>query len=298
MAPYRLEPYRLDLGSIGVWTFAFDGRPAGEVREAAAELDELGFGAIWFGEGFGREALTHASLLLHATNRLTVATGIARTSLRDPLTMAMAQHTLAEAFPERFLLGLGGHRSPKQQPVPGAAGLFTPDPRPVDTMRDYLDAMDKTNAASGRVLAALGPQMLKLAAEKTLGAHTYFVPVEHTARARELLGPEPLLAVEQAVVLGNDREIAKAHVNAYMVARHQTNNLRRLGFSDDDLAGSDRLVDALTVTGDVDAVARRVREHLDAGANHVCVQVLTPDQGRIPRAEWRELADLTRYRAA
>jgi probable F420-dependent oxidoreductase len=280
---------------IGVWTFAFDGQPAGLVRDAAAELDELGYGAIWFGEAYGREALTQASLLLSATRRITVATGIARTDLRDPAAMAAAHHTLTEAFPDRFLLGLGGHRSPRQ---PG----ITADPRPISTMGDYLDAMDKAPAPFAvtpkRVLAALGPQALTLAASKSNGAHTYFVPVEHTAMARSLLGPEPLLAVEQAVVLGNDRELAKAHVTSYMIARHQTNNLRRLGFTDADFAGSDRLVDAITVVGDVDAVADRVRQHLEAGANHVCLQVLTADQDRIPLAEWRELAALIRRPSA
>ncbi|QUQ68886.1 TIGR03620 family F420-dependent LLM class oxidoreductase [Kutzneria sp. CA-103260] len=281
----------MDLGSIGVWTFAFDGQPAGEVREAAAELDELGYGAIWFAESTGREALTQASLLLHATNRLTVATGIARTVGRDPAVMALAHHTLTEAFPERFLLGLGGHRSPKQEPGITGAG----DPRPIDTMRDYLDAMDAVPGFSvrpRRALAALGPQALKLAAEKTWGAHTYFVPVEHTAQAREILGPEALLAVELPVVLGHDREVARARVGGGFRARHYANNLRRLGFTEDDLAGSDRLVDALVVTGDVDAVAKRIQEHLDAGANHVCVEVLTADSQRLPRAEWRELASL------
>jgi hypothetical protein len=167
-----------DLGSIGVWTFAFGGQPIGKVREAAAELDELGYGAVWFGEAFGREALSLASLLL------------------------------------RFLLGIGGHRSPKQQPVPGVNGFIQPEPRPLETMRDYLEAMDKAplqgfEVQPRRVLAALGPQMLRLAAEKTWGAHPYFVPVEHTAKAWEILGPEPVLAVEQAVVLGSDRDVAR-----------------------------------------------------------------------------------------
>jgi len=295
----------MDLGSIGVWTFAFEGQPIGKVREAAAELDELGYGAIWFGEAFGRDALGQASLLLHATRRMVVATGIARASLRDPLSMAAAHLTLTEAFPERFLLGLGGHRSPKQQSVPGVNDFIQPDPRPLETMRDYLEAMDKAplqgfEVRPRRVLAALGPQMLRLAAEKTWGAHPYFVPVEHTAKAREILGPEPVLAVEQAVVLGGDRDVARTHVGFYLAAQHQTNNLRRLGFGDADFADgpSDRLVDAIVVTGDTDAIAKRVREHLDAGANHVCVQVLTADPQRIPMAEWRELAGLIRRPAA
>ena len=296
----------MDLGSVGVWT-AFEGQPIGRAREAAAELDELGYGALWFPEAVGREALTQAALLLDATSTMVVATGIARASLRDPMATAMAHLTLTEAFPERFLLGLGGHRSPKQQLVPGFGGTLVADPRPVGTMRDYLEAMDKApvqgfppEVTPRRVLAALGPQMLKLASEQAWGAHPYFVPVSHTALARELLGPGPVLAVEQAVVLAGDREVARAHVGGYLAALHQTNNLRRLGFTDADLAdgGSDRLVEAITVVGDVEAVAKRVQEHLDAGANHVCLQVLTADPRRIPLAEWRELADLTRRHAA
>jgi probable F420-dependent oxidoreductase len=228
-----------------------------------------------------------------------VATGIARTSLKDPLTMAMAHHTLTEAFPERFLLGLGGHRSPKQRPVPGMSGFVANDPTPVETTRAYLEAMDQAplrgfaaDVRPRRALAALGPKMLRLAAEHTWGAHPYFVPVDHTAKAREILGPESLLAVEQAVVLGNDRDVAREHVRSYLVAAHHNGNLKRLGFTDDDLAGSDRLVDAIVATGDADAIAKRVREHLDAGANHVCIQVLTADSQRIPLAEWRELAGL------
>jgi hypothetical protein len=132
--------------------------------------------------------------------------------------MAAGQYTLTEAFPDRFLLGLGGHRSPRQ----------SSDPRPLDTLRSYLDAMDQApfGLQPNRVLAALGPQALRLSASHASGAHTYFVPVEHTAQARSLLGPEPFLAVEQAVVLGNNRDLARDHVTSYMIARHQTNNLR------------------------------------------------------------------------
>ncbi|MFI7532084.1 TIGR03620 family F420-dependent LLM class oxidoreductase [Streptosporangium sp. NPDC049376] len=286
----------VDLGRIGVWTFAFDGRPATEVREAAAELDELGYGAIWFGEAFGREALTQAALLLGATGRLAVATGIANVFLRDPIAMAAAERTLAEAFPDRFLLGLGGHRTVDQP-----AGLLPHHGRPVPTMRAYLDAMDQVPLQSPapaepspRALAALGPGMLKLAAERTRGAHTYFVPVEHTARARQVMGPGALLAVEQTVVLDRPecaREIARGFVAGYGQARHQVENLERLGFGEDDLAGggSDRLVEALVAWGDAGDIAGRVREHLDAGADHVCVQVLSAGEG-LPVRQWRELA--------
>ncbi|MEV7009348.1 TIGR03620 family F420-dependent LLM class oxidoreductase [Streptosporangium sp. NPDC051022] len=284
----------VNLGRVGVWTFAFEDQPVARVREAAAELDRLGYGAIWIGEAFGREAFTQAALLLEATERLAVATGIANIFLRGPIAAAAAERTLGEAFPDRFLLGLGGHRTVDQP-----AGLLPHHGRPVPTVRAYLDAMDQAPLRSPapaepprRVLAALGPRMLELAAERTWGAHSYFVPVEHTARAREILGPDALLAVEQTVVLerpDRGREIAREFVGGYTQALHQVENLRRLGFGDDDLldGGSDRLLEALVVWGDVETVAGRVREHLDAGADHVCVQVLAEG---LPIRQWRELA--------
>ncbi|MFE0104008.1 TIGR03620 family F420-dependent LLM class oxidoreductase [Streptomyces sp. NPDC059009] len=303
-----------DLGRVGVWTFAFDAQPAGLVREGAAEIEELGYGALWFGEAYGRDAAGQASLLLAATRRLVVATGIASVERRDPVSMAMVERTLGEAFPGRFLLGIGGHRTASQ---PGAEPAYrsgrsgpTGAPRAgaLGMMRDYLDAMDAAARLPGvpavpesvprRVLAALGPKMLQLAAERTWGAHSYFVPVAHTARARAALGPHAFLGVEQAVVLDRNldraREVAAAHVAGYMaMAHHQIANVRRLGFGDEDFVDgrpSRRLVDAIVAYGDVDALHARVREHLDAGADHVCVQVLTADPGVLPRAEWRELA--------
>ncbi|GAA3119012.1 TIGR03620 family F420-dependent LLM class oxidoreductase [Streptosporangium carneum] len=284
----------VNLGRVGVWTSAFDGQPATRVREAAAELDELGYGAIWFAEAYGREAFTQAGLLLNATERLVVATGIANVFLRDPFAMASGERALAEAFPGRFLLGLGGHRTADQPP-----GVLPHHGRPVPTVRAYLDAMDRAPLRSPapaepsrRVLAALGPRMLELAAERTWGAHPYFVPVEHTAKARETLGADALLAVEQTVILERPdraRELARGFVDGYLGAHHQVANLRRLGFGDDDLVegGSDRLLEALFAWGDVESVARRVREHLDAGADHVCVQVLGEEP---PMRQWRELA--------
>ncbi|WP_031167744.1 TIGR03620 family F420-dependent LLM class oxidoreductase [Streptosporangium roseum] len=288
----------MNLGRVGVWTFAFDGQPMSRVRDAAAELDELGYGAIWFGEGLGRDALTQAALLLNATERLVVATGIANIFLRDPIAMAAGERTLAEAFPDRFLLGLGGHRTADQPPF---LGPIPHHGRPLPTVRAYLDAMDQAPLRHPapaepprRVLAALGPRMLELAAERTWGAHPYFVPVEHTARAREIMGPDALLAVEQTVILERPdraRELARGFMAGYAQARprHQEENLRRLGFGDDDLAGggSDRLLEALIAWGDVQDIAKRVREHFDAGADHVCVQVMSED---LPRHEWRELA--------
>jgi probable F420-dependent oxidoreductase len=254
--------------SVGIWRF-FDGAPIGALRETAAEVEELGFDAIWFGEYAGREAFTQAALLLAATSRLTVATGVARFDQRSPLAAEGAIRALGEAYPGRFIAGLGGHR-------PGA--------RPLTALREYLDGMDaaelpglpQPSPRPRRVLAALGPKLLDLAAERADGAHPYFVPPEHTAMARERLGPGKYLAVEQAVLLDPAPEVAREHVGLYVrQAPHHQENLRRLGFTDADLAdgGSDRLVDAIVATGE-QAAAARIRTHLDAGADHVCVQVL------------------------
>ncbi|MEU3626546.1 LLM class F420-dependent oxidoreductase [Amycolatopsis coloradensis] len=266
--------------SVGIWTFSFDGKEIGEVRDAASEIEELGFDTLWFGEHLGREAFTQAGLLLAATSRLTVATGIARFDQREPATAAAAGRTLAEAYPGRFVLGLGGHRQ---------------GTKPLGAMRGYLDGMDRTELSTPdsphrRLLAALGPKMLSLAAERADGAHPYFVPVEHTALAREIMGPSAYLAVEQAVVLGSDREIARTHVSMYLeLAAHHRANLRRFGFTEENY-GSDRLVDTLVAVGE-DAISARIQAHLDAGADHVCLQVLTGDE-RIPLAEWRILSEV------
>ncbi|MET9291979.1 TIGR03620 family F420-dependent LLM class oxidoreductase [Streptomyces sp. NPDC003077] len=291
------------LGRIGIWTQAFDAQPAGRVREAAAEIEELGYGALWYGEAFGRDAVSQAWLLLSATRRIVVATGIANIAFRDPIALAGARRSLGEAFPGRYVLGLGGHRI--DDTVRELDGYPLPTRgRAVTTMRAYLDAMDAVPAhspvpdpAPRQVLAALGPKMLALAAERTWGTHTYFVPVAHTERAREVMGPDAFLGAEQAVVLDTDparaREVATVHVAAYLsLAPHQVANLRRLGFGDQDFADrpSARLVDALVAYGDVDAIRDRVRRHLDAGADHVCVQVLSADPAALPLTAWRELA--------
>ncbi|OGQ74406.1 MAG: LLM class F420-dependent oxidoreductase [Deltaproteobacteria bacterium RIFCSPLOWO2_12_FULL_57_22] len=288
----------MELGAIGIWTAQFDYQPAAKAREAAAELEQLGFGAIWFPESVGRESLTNAALLLGATSRIVIATGIANIYARDPVTMAAGQKTLAEAYPGRFLLGLGVSHIPLVEQVRGHRYG-----KPVASMRAYLDGMDRApyravppSVSPIRVLAALGPKMLRLAAERAGGAHPYFVPPEHTARAREILGSDRLLAVEQAVVLETDstkaREIARAHASRYLALPNYANNLRRLGFGDEDLVGggSNRLVDAIVAWGDMTAVIDRVRAHQSAGANHVCVQVLPPDPQALPIREWREVA--------
>jgi probable F420-dependent oxidoreductase len=290
----------MDLKPVGIWTGQLDYQPASQAREAVAELEELGYGAVWVGEAVGREALSNAGLLLSATTRFVVATGIANIWVRDALAMVAGQYTLAEAHPERFLLGLGVSHAPL---IEGMRGHHYQ--RPLAAMRQYLDAMDRVVTGyravppatpPPRVLAALGPKMLTLAAERAQGAHSYFVPPEHTAQARDQLGSNSWLIPEQAVVLENDpeqaREIARRHTSRYLGLPNYTNNLRRLGFGDEDLAGSgsDRLVDAIVAWGDEDAIVSRVRAHLDAGADHVCVQVLDPDRRGLPTAQWRRLA--------
>ncbi len=288
----------IGLGQIGIWTAQFDYHPAAKVREVAAELEQLGFGATWFPESVGRESLTNAGLLLGATSRIVIATGIANIYARDPVTMAAGQKTLAEAYPLRFLLGLGVSHIPLVEQVRGHTYG-----KPVASMRAYLNAMDRApyravppNVSPVRILAALGPKMLQLAAERADGAHSYFVPPEHTARARDILGSDRLLAVEQAVILETDstkaREIARAHTSRYLALPNYVNNLRLLGFDDADLGdgGSDRLVDGIVAWGNMTAVIDRVRTHQSAGANHVCVQVLTGDPRALPVQQWQELA--------
>lgn len=287
----------VDIGPVGIWTGALDAHPAPVAREAAQLVEQLGFGALWIPETLGRDPFVAAALLLGATERLPIATGIANIYARDPMTMANAQKTLAEAFPNRFLLGLGvshGHL---------VAGIRKHDySKPYSHMVEYLDRMDAARYMAvppekdpGRVLAALGPKMLELAATRSQGAHPYFTTPEHTALARAAMGADALLAPEQMCVLSTDpveaRAIARGNMKIYMGLPNYWNNLVRLGFTEADRedGGSDRLVDAVVVWGTAQQVADRVAEHHVAGANHVCVQVLRGDR-QIPEREWRDLA--------
>ncbi len=286
----------MQLGRFGIWTSALDRQPAAAARTAVAELDGLGFSALWVGEAFRREAFANASLLLAASSSLVVATGIANIWARDAQAMRAGQLTLAEAFPDRFLLGIGVSHVPL---VDTRGHRYS---QPYSAMREYLAAMDQARYESPapdhpplRVLAALGPKMLELAATRADGAHPYFVPVAHTEMARRVLGPGKLLCPEQAVVLEADparaREVARRHTGAYLRLPNYRHNLERLGFTGDDLerGGSDRLVDAVVAHGDVQAVTRRLREHLEAGADHVAIQVISADAAAIPSPAWREL---------
>jgi len=294
-----VTPFPLPIGRVGIWTGQLDFAPAAVVREAVAEVEALGYGGIWTGEAVGREVLAAASLLLAATERLVVATGIANVWARDALAMASGQAALAEAYPDRFLLGIGVSHAPL------LAVREQGYDKPLSFMRSYLDAMERGRAVYRAVppvgtpptlLAALGPRMLELAAERADGAHTYFVPPEHTAAARQRLGPDKMLAPEQVAVLASDpavaREIARRHTSSYLRLANYRNNLVRLGFAEADFVtgGSDRLVDAIVAWGDEEAVRSRVEQHLDAGADHVAVQVLDPDRRGLPREQWRRLA--------
>jgi probable F420-dependent oxidoreductase len=292
----------IQLGPIGIWTRQFEDQPAAKAQETARELEELGYGALWFGEALGREVLANAGLLLAGTKRIVIATGIANIYARDAVAMAAGQKTLAEAYPNRFLLGLGVSHIPLVEKFRGHRYE-----KPVATMRAYLEAMDQapynsvpppTNPA--RVLAALGPKMLELSGKLANGAHPYNTNPEHTAQAREILGPQPYLCPEQAVVLETDpqkaRGVGRAFLGFYLTLPNYANNLLRLGFDEGDFkdGGSNRLIDAIIAWGDLSAIRNRIREHHSAGADHVCIQVLTADPKALPLKEWRELAVLAK----
>jgi len=288
----------IDIGRHGIWYGLIDTLPAPQARQAAQRIEELGFSALWIAEAVGRDPFVTAAVLLDATRELKLATGIANIYARDAMTMNACQRTLAEAFPGRFLLGLGvshGHL---------VAGVRKHDwTKPYSYMVDYLDRMDRAlyfapnvEPSAGRVLAALGPKMLRLAAERANGALPYFTTPDHTRIARESLGPDSLLAVEQMVVLeadaGRARAIARGAMKFYVGRPNYDSNVLRMGFDETDLrgGGSDRLVDAIVAWGNEDQLATRVAAHHDAGADHVCVQVLR-DDATFPELELRVLAE-------
>ena len=288
----------VDIGRVGIWYGGIDGLRSPDARRAAQLVEELGFGALWLAEAVGRDPFSAAAILLSTTERLPLATGIASIYARDPMAMVAAQKTLAEAFPGRFLLGLGvSHHTLVE-------GVRQHDySKPYSHMSQYLDQMDAALYMShgpelepGRVLAALGPKMLELSATKANGAHPYLTTPAHTAEARKVMGTDALLAPEQMVVLSTDaaeaRRIARGALTMYLGLPNYTNSFKRFGFTDEDCAngGSDRLIDALVAWGTAEQIATRVAEHHAAGADHVCVQVLNGEMGIMPSAEWRELA--------
>ncbi|PXY38352.1 LLM class F420-dependent oxidoreductase [Prauserella flavalba] len=269
------------LGRYGIWRGA-----AGLTPELAAEVEKLGYGAIWIG-GSPPADLALAESLLDATSTIAVATGIVNMWTADAKTVGASYHRIAAKHPDRFLLGVGiGH--------PEATAEYQ---KPYDKIVSYLDELDEAGVpVEGRALAALGPKVLKLSAERTAGAHPYLTTPEHTRQARELLGPDALLAPEHKVVLETDaaraREIARPPINMpYLNLRNYVSNLRRLGWEESEIAdgGSDRLIDALGLHGDAQTIARGLNAHLEAGADHVCLHNLPDDANPLPT--YRALAE-------
>jgi probable F420-dependent oxidoreductase len=280
----------VDVGRTGIWCMSMSWPDdPGEAAEAAAEAEDLGYQAMWL--GICPPTLELAEALVVATSRMAVASGIVSVWDAPPETAAAAYHRIEAAHPGRFLLGLGASHS---HVVERSGQRYE---RPYSKLAGFLDGLDAAAPPvppSGRALAALGPRMLALAGQRSAGAHPYLVTPEYSRRAREALGDGPLLATEQMVILDTDagraREIARAALHMYLQAPNYVNNLLRLGFSAEDITtASDPVVDALVVWGDEAAIAARVAEHHQAGADHVCVQVLTGEM-TLPRAQWRALA--------
>jgi probable F420-dependent oxidoreductase len=260
-----------DLGRFGSFGF-------GVTPEQAQDIEALGYGAVWVG-GSPPAELEWVEPILEKTSTLQLATGIVNVWTAEAGPVAESFHRIEKAYPGRFLLGIGiGHPEMQQQYR-----------KPIDVLTEYLDKLDEYGVPKQRrVVAALGPKVLKLSAERSAGAHPYLTTPEHTAQARELLGPEAFIAPEHKVVLTSDAEQARAvgrkTLNMYLGLANYLNNFKRLGFTDDDLAkpGSDRFVDAVVAYGTPDAIAARLKQHLDAGADHVPVQVLTSPDKLVP----------------
>jgi probable F420-dependent oxidoreductase len=296
--PPSLEQLR---GTVGVWTFAQETVNADRSGDIAAELESLGYSAMWLPEAWGREAFTNAGLMLSGTSSMIVATGIANIWARDAVAAHNAAKTLNAAYEDRFVLGLGVSHRPLVEGLRGHQYAT-----PVAAMRDYLSAMDAAPMRApereqryARVIAALGPKMLEVGATLTDGVLPYLVTPEHTSRARTAVG-DKFVGVEQAVVLGQSREEylnrAHAHLGFYTGLENYQNSWRRLGFGDEDFVrgGSERLCDALVVHGDEHVVMERIKDHRLAGADHVCLQVLSDETNAPPFDEWRRLASLNR----
>ena len=290
-----------DLGRLGIWSRELRFGEAGDMREGAAELEELGFGTLWVPGGFDGPLLEICADQLAATSRVAIATGILNVFGHDPADVAREQAAIDERFPGRFLLGIGVGHAKFLSPEAQARSR-----RPLEVISGYLDELERSappGTAPARAVAALAPKMVQLARARTLGIHPYMVPVSHTAEVRAALGAGPLVLTELSVVLGSGaddlRARARQDLALYLTLLNYVRTWGRLGFGEDDLAngGSDRLVDAIYALGTVDRVGERVREHLAAGADHVCLRVVTnaPMAGAgeaLPRRAWRELAAL------
>jgi probable F420-dependent oxidoreductase len=280
----------------GLWTPALEALPAPQMLEAAAEIESLGFGSLWLPEAYGRESLTMALAVTQATTTLVVGTGIASIYARGAMATAAGARLIESLAPGRFVLGLGVSHQPLVERDRGTAYL-----PPLGAMGDYLAAMAHApyfgadTTMPPVVLAALGPKMLALSRDRAQGAHPYLVVPDSVRHARTILGPDPLMVVEQAAVLNQDRaeslRRAHGHLDIYTGLPNYRNSWLRQGFGEEDFGrgGSERLADALVVMGDESAIRDRVLAHLDAGADHVCVQVLGAELSEVPLADWRSL---------
>jgi probable F420-dependent oxidoreductase len=282
----------MELSGVGIWSSQLRYGNPDESAEAAAELEDLGFTALWIPD-VGGPVLDSVAHLLESTEHTVIATGILNLWMHEPSDVAASYASLTKTHGERFLLGIGCSHAPlidSKEP-----GRYR---KPLAATRSFLDALDAAEQpvpVENRVLAALGPKMLELSATRARGAHPYLVTPDHTRQAREVLGDGPLLLPEQAVLLTDDRAEARAigtdWLRAYLALPNYANNLLRSGFTADDLSSvSDRLFDAIIAWGDEETVLRRVNEHRAAGADHVCVQALTTDPREFPREQWRRLA--------
>jgi probable F420-dependent oxidoreductase len=282
------------LSGTGIWSAMLRFGDPSEVAELAAEMEGLGYSALWIPDT-GGDVWTPLTNLLAATTSVTIATGILNIWMHSPDEAAAQHAALTAQHGHRFLCGIGVSHRPFIDHV-NEPGTYQ---KPVEKVAEFLDGLDAAQpplARGERCIAALGPKMLELAATRTSGTHPYLVTPEHTARAREAVGPDALVASEQAVVLDSNPDTARAaartHLKTYLGLPNYTNNWKRIGFTDDDLAdgGSDRLIDALVAWGDEDAIVARVQAHRDAGASHVCIQALEQDPRDMPVGQWRALA--------
>jgi probable F420-dependent oxidoreductase len=262
------------LGKLGVW-YPIDRLDGAGLKRLLRAIEDLGYSTFWYPEALGYESFSIASFMLANTTRLLIGSSIANIYARDPFTARRGLRTLSGLYDDRFILGLGVSHAPM---VERRGHVYE---KPVPAMRGYLNSVyeNPANAAEWPVvIAALGPLMLKLAAERTAGAVPYNVTPEHTREARAILGPDKLLAVEQKVCLQTDaataRGLARHELHRYMAMTNYRNNWLRIGFTEADLAegGSDRFIDAMVLWGDKETIARGLRAHLEAGANHVCIQ--------------------------
>jgi len=283
----------ISLSGVGVWCGAFRFAEEKSAREAAAAAEDLGYTALWLPDAGGEDLFPRLAALLEATERIVVATGILNLWMHDAATVSARYAELAERHPDRLLIGIGISHAPFIEAT--GVGTYT---KPVAKMNSYLDELDAIGALTtdARILAALGPKMLQTARDRSLGAHPYNSVAEHTATARAALGPGKLLAPEVAVVLETDpetaRNTARTSLEVYFGLPNYLNNWRRFGFTEEEIAppGSDRLIDELIPSGDEQTVAAKLGAHRDAGADHICIQVLTGDSPAAAMLEGKEPA--------